>query len=103
MSSTKAYQVTVNRTLKNGSVSQKTYTKYYHVMSEEDKLNKQKTCRNAKIKLLADIRKKLKEFENDYDILVNILRGLNSLLDGGGKTHNHSVEIAEHVVTDGVL
>ncbi len=75
----KTYQVTVSKTDKSGNVIQKTYNKRYYVMSEEDKLAKMRTCRAAKTKLMVEIRKKLKEFENDYDALAGILDGLREL------------------------
>ncbi len=79
MSNAKTYQVTVSKTLPDGTTIQKTYNKHYYVMSEEDKLNKLRACRTAKLKLLTEIRKKLKDFENNYDALDAILKGLNDL------------------------
>ena len=73
---TKSYTATVTKTDKDGNIIQRSYNKTYNVLSEEEKLNKLRVCRSAKTKLMVDIRKTLKSFENNYDALVEILKSL---------------------------
>ena len=63
---TKTYQTVVNKTLKDGTVVSKTYTKHYNVLTDEEKLNKQKNSITVKQKLLREIRKHIKSYEHDY-------------------------------------
>jgi hypothetical protein len=90
----KSYPVVVTRTKKSGEKVTSTYIKTYQVLSEEEKLNKHKLCRSAKHKLATKIRAIIKEFENNYDALATVLKGLEDFKLN--MTPNNQAQVSEN-------